>query len=92
MLNRYNVGKDGRTAFRRLRGIDFNKKVPDFGECIWYLKPKSKGRKKAEYRWAEGVWVGVRDESGEHLVLTIRGALSVMLSCVRLELQKMQSN
>ena len=71
----YKKGNDGRTGYYRLKGREFNKRVPDFAECIWYLKPKSKGRNKAEYRWSEGVWVGVREESGEHIVLTEQGAI-----------------
>ena len=28
-------GKDGFTAYRRLKGKDFNKELVEFGECVW---------------------------------------------------------
>ena len=40
-------------------------------------KPTTKGKDKANVRWAEGVWFGVRDESGEHIVATNKGVLKV---------------
>ena len=32
---------------------------------MWYLKLKSVGKHKADVRWEEGVWLGIRDPSGE---------------------------
>ena len=49
----------------------------EFGECVWYLKPKSKGKHKAENRWENGVWLGVRDESGEYIIGTEGGTIKV---------------
>ena len=45
--------------------MNFNRKVAEFGECVWYLKPGTKGKYKWEERWGNGVWLGIRDESGE---------------------------
>ena len=44
ILNRYRVGRDGRTAYQRVKGRRFQKDTVEFGECVWYLKPKSVGR------------------------------------------------
>ena len=58
-MNRFQVGKDGRTAYRRLKGKNFKKQYVKIGEGVWFLKPKSKGRKKGESRWGEGIWLGI---------------------------------
>ena len=61
---RESVGNDGFTAYKRVKGKEFKKELVKFGEGVWYLKPKSKGKNKAECRWEDGVYLGVRDESG----------------------------
>jgi hypothetical protein len=76
-MNRYEVGADGMSAYKRIKGKDFKMDVPKFGECIWFLKPKSKGRDKSRYRWEKGIWLGVRDESGEHIVGNRDGVVKV---------------
>ena len=74
---REKVGNDGFTAYKRVKGKEFKKELVKFGECIWYLKPKSKGKAKAECRWEDGVFLGIRDESGEYIVGTPEGAIKV---------------
>ena len=71
----FEKGTDGRTPYRRLKGKEFNRKLANFGECIWYLKPKSKGINKATSRWACGIYLGIREESGEYIVGTDGGVL-----------------
>ena len=77
ILNRYRLGSDGKTAYQRVKGRKFQRDVVEFGECVWYLKPKSVGRNKAEMRWEEGVWLGVRDKSGEMYIGTDTGVIKV---------------
>ena len=72
-LNRFSQGKDGYTAHRRLRGRAFNRPVTEFGECVWYYKPNKKQRGKIEPRWADGVFLGIREESGEVIIGTSEG-------------------
>ena len=74
-LFRYNRGSDGMTPHRRVKGRDFRREVPKIGECVWYLKPKTKGIHKAEYRWGSSVWYGIREESGEYLIGTDKGVI-----------------
>ena len=76
-LNRYLIGVDGKTARQRLKGRTFKSPVVEFGECVWYLKPKSAGRDKLTSRWGTGVWLGVREESGEPLIGTAAGVIKV---------------
>jgi hypothetical protein len=49
----------------------------EFWECIWYLKPNSVGRLKADTRWEEGCVLGIRDRSGEVLVGASEGVIKV---------------
>lgn len=47
----------------------------EFGECAMYLKAKSVGTDKFDSRWEEGVWLGIREESREHIVGTTEGVI-----------------
>ena len=40
-----------------------------------YLKPESVGKDKAESRWEDGVYLGVRGESGELIIGTSSGVI-----------------
>jgi len=77
LLNLCVVGEDGRTAYERRKGRKFKKVLPEFGECITYLKPESVGIDKADSRWDNGVFVGLRIESGELFVMTSKGVIKV---------------
>ena len=39
------------------------------------VKPKRPGRDKPDVSWESGVWLGVRDESGEIIIGTVKGVL-----------------
>ena len=72
---RYNIGKDGRTAHERWKGKKFKREVAEFGECVWYLKPRSRGATGVMGRWSDGVWLGIREESGEAMIGTKDGLM-----------------
>ena len=55
-ITRYARGHDGRTAYERLKGKKLRRDVREFGENVWYLKPKPKGIEKIRCRWESGVW------------------------------------
>ena len=65
------------TAYRRLRGKDHEVKVAEFGECILYMTPGITGKDKLDARWRKGVWLGIRDRSGEIIVGTAGGCIKV---------------
>jgi len=71
------AGEDGRTAYERRKGRKFKKVLPEFGECFRYLKPESVGIDKADSRWDNGVFAGLRIESGEIFVVTSKGVIKV---------------
>ena len=58
------------------------------GECIWYLKPESAGVNKADMRWEEGIYAGVRIESGELFVMTSEGVIKIRSFCRKAEDQR----
>ena len=72
-INRYRVGQDGKTAFQRLRGKNFNKGVTEMAEIIDYLQLASEGRDKADTRWSRGVYLGINDRTGEVVIGTENG-------------------
>ena len=74
---REQVGSDGMTAYKRIKGRDFKKELVKFGECVWYLRPKSKGKAKGISRWENGCWMGIREESGEYIIGTAEGFCKV---------------
>ena len=43
-INREQIGADGMTAHKRPRGKEFKKEILKIGECVWFLRPKSKGK------------------------------------------------
>ena len=49
----------------------------EFGESVWYLIPKSRGKNKIKSRWASGIWLGIREESGEAIIGTSKGVIKV---------------
>ena len=57
-LTRFHVYEDGRTGYHNWRGRPFSKDSAEFGECVWYLRPGSKGQEnmcrdgKRECGWA----------------------------------------
>ena len=61
------MGKDGRTAYERLRGKKFNSEVMEFGESVWYYIPGITGKKKMEERWNSGTWLGILENQASLL-------------------------
>ena len=72
---RYTVGKDGMAAHERWTGKTFKREVAEFGECVWFLQPRSRGATGMVGRWSEGIWLGTREESGEVMIGTKDGIM-----------------
>ena len=76
-LARFAVGADGMTAYRRHRGKEYNREIPEFGECIHYMPVKRGRLLKLEPRFEDGVFLGIREESDELFVGTPDGVYKV---------------
>ena len=49
-MNRYTVGADGKTPYRRWKGKDFKRDVAEFGEAVLFQKSGSRGVDKHDCR------------------------------------------
>ena len=74
---REKVGNDGCAAYKREKGILFRTDLVKLGECIWYMRPRSRGKAKAQVRWESGVFLGIRAESGEYITGAKGGVIKV---------------
>jgi len=74
-INRRRKDEEGFTAHRRWKGKEFNRKVAEFGEAVQYLRLGSEGRDKMGSRWGRGIWMGIREETGESIIGTEEGTV-----------------
>jgi len=71
VITKHLQGKDGRTAYERLLGRPCREEGLEFGEKVWYRRRKDQiTRTGLEARWQEGVWLGRRWGSIDHLIAT----------------------
>ena len=68
MITKFMVGKDGRTAHERVRGTRATRPMAEFGEKVVFKPYKAGTTNKLEPRWVEGVWLTVRERSGENVI------------------------
>jgi hypothetical protein len=73
LLNRLEVGKDGKTAWERSRGKSGNVMGIEFGEKVMYKKKKRDKSAKIDARWEKGIFVGARSCSGEFWIAVPSG-------------------
>ena len=74
VLTHYQVGKDGRTAYERLKGKKMNIELCKLGKKIFYMPLKvGNGLASAEARYKTGVWLGVDEKTSEIFVGTPDG-------------------
>ena len=73
LLNRLEVGKDGKTAYERAKGKVATVVGLEFGEKLLWRKKKGDKMAKIRSRWAYGVFLGVRWKSGEMWVASKTG-------------------
>ena len=69
--NRFFVGVRGAPAYEILNGRKYRGKLLPFGELCIFHKPS---RHKGDLQWRRGVWVGVNERNGAHILLTEDGA------------------
>lgn len=55
-------GTDGMAPYKRIRGTYFKRETIKFGECVWHLRPKSKGKAKGKIKMVK--WNMVWNQRG----------------------------
>ena len=76
LLSRFEISKDGQTAYERLRGKRSNRETLEFGEKLHFLMQGVRGSVgKINSAWMESVYLGMREESTEHIIHTSEGIL-----------------
>ena len=70
--NRFFSGSRGAPAYEVMYGRGFKGKLLPFGEQCIFHKPS---RHKGDLQWQRGIWVGVNERNGAHLVFTDDGAV-----------------
>ena len=73
LLNRLDVGVDGKTAYERNKGKKATVLGVEFGEKLLYKVRRGAKSEKLNSRWEYGIFVGVKKESGELWVATPQG-------------------
>ena len=91
ILNVFDLGRDGRTSFQRLRRRKMHPDLVEFGETMYYQPLKHHELGKAEARWDTGVFLGFRINSGEKIVATKEGIIKVGSITRKLESEQWNS-
>ena len=74
LLNRLEVGADGRTAYERCKGKRAKMLGYEFGEMVlWRGRPIGRRLAKLECLWEDGVYLGIKATTGEYIVGDSKG-------------------
>jgi len=77
------VGKDGRKAYERVKGKKYKGEMLEFGRKVFHRHAGNVQGGNMEKRWGEGIWLGKKVASNEHIIAMKTGeviqARSVML-------------
>ena len=66
LLNRYEVGHDGKTAYELLKGKRAQTLGIEFGEGVhWRMKQAKGALGKLDSLWSDGVYLGIKGKTGE---------------------------
>eukprot|EP00974_Lingulodinium_polyedra_P088317 8562742-Lingulodinium_polyedra.AAC.1 len=66
LINRFEVGKDGKTSYERCKGKRAKTLGIEFGEAVlWRRKPVGTAAGKLTCLWEDGVFLGVKGRTGE---------------------------
>ena len=85
LLNRYQLGRDGRTAWGRLHGKESHERTCELGENILWYVPK-RLRSKLDQKWRYGAFLGRSLNSDQNHVVVADGSMVRARAIVRLVL------
>ena len=69
LMSRYQVGRDGRTAYEVHAGKPYRRQLVEFGERVYFMPRQA----KLDPKWQDGAFIGIRDRSDEMLIMTTSG-------------------
>ena len=77
LITRYKIGKDGKTAYQRLKGKKTSSRILPFGEKVLYMEPTGTKRRKnnLDSKHQYGIFAGVHGRTSEFRILTPGGAV-----------------
>ena len=72
LMSRYQVGRDGRTAYQLHAGKPHRRQLVEFRERVHFMPIRLGGAKQAKLdpKWQDGAFIGIRDRSDEMLIIT----------------------
>ena len=75
LMSRYQVGRDGRTAYELHAGKPYRRQLVEFGErvCFMPIRPGGARQAKLDPKWQDGAFIGIRDRSDEMMIMTTSG-------------------
>ena len=74
LLNQYEVGHDGKTAYERLKGRGRKGLGSSLvREFTWSMKQAKGALGKLDSKWRDGVYFGIKEETGEIIIGDIEG-------------------
>ena len=73
--SRYQVGRDGRTAYELHAGEPYRRQLVEFGERVYFMPIRLRGAKQAKMvpKLQDEAFIGIRDRSDEMLIMTPSG-------------------
>ena len=74
-MSRYQVGRDGRTAYELHAGKPYRRQLVEFGKRVHFMPIRPGGARQAKLdpKWQDGALVGIRDRMDEMLIMTPSG-------------------
>ena len=76
ILNRFTVGKDGKTPHETLRGRKSKRQLMESGEAVHVLPLDIKDRPNVDACFQDGIWLGVRLGTEEYVIGTPTGVFN----------------
>ena len=80
VLNKYLVGKDGRTAYERVKGKTYSGEMYEFGRKIYHMSPGKHSGGSMEARRCTSTFLGKLPRSDESMVFTEDGKVAKVRS------------
>ena len=75
LMSRYQVGRDGRTAYELHAVKPYRRQLVEFGERVYFVPVRPGGARQAKLdpKWQDGGFISLRDRSDEMLIMTPSG-------------------